>query len=455
MSLRRFRRATTLAIVGVLAFAGVASADAMRSDGDALSPGNQTLVDLGEVAPSAVISVPVEFELACAGLSHPDPGQSVTMTVSVQQAPSNGAVLSVTSAVVGPVPAEWPADDTNCPDPIPLLRGTTSSTVTLRAPSTPNFGYMYTVAWSRSLSPAGGSDSTALSGTATAISFRLAVVANAAPVLVLPADLTVEGDTAGGWTAQYVVGATDAEDEPDPVPTCSPATGEVLPLGTTTVACSVTDAGGRTTAGSFDVTVVDTTAPAITVGDDQAVTTADPAGTTLAYDPPVVADVVDGEPDVECVPAAGSAIAVGTTTVTCTATDASGNSASDAFDVVVTYVAPHVASVAWLEPVGASTEVFVANRGRTVPVKALLSVDGEARSAGAAQLTVTPCGRGDGAALPMTFGGGRWNAALDTSALVGGCHEVTAWIDGLRAGAFELDLRGTEPTVKAKGARSR
>ena len=78
--------------------------------------------------------------------------------------------------------------------------------------------------------------------------------------LTVPADQTVEGDTTGGWVAAYAgVSATDAEDDPDPTPICSPAAGEVLPLGTTTVACSVTDSGGRSDSGSFDVTVVDTT----------------------------------------------------------------------------------------------------------------------------------------------------------------------------------------------------
>ena len=80
------------------------------------------------------------------------------------------------------------------------------------------------------------------------------------------------------------LGATDAEDDPDPSPICSPAAGEVLPLGTTTVACSVTDSGGRTTSDTFDVTVVDTTAPSIDVAADQAVTTHDPSGATVTYD---------------------------------------------------------------------------------------------------------------------------------------------------------------------------
>ena len=47
--------------------------------------------------------------------------------------------------------------------------------------------------------------------------------------------MTVAADGTDGWTASYVVSATDAEDDPDPVPTCAPAVGDVLPIGTTTV----------------------------------------------------------------------------------------------------------------------------------------------------------------------------------------------------------------------------
>ncbi len=70
------------------------------------------------------------------------------------------------------------------------------------------------------------------------------VVANTPPVLTVPGDLTVEGDTTGGWTAAFSATASDAEDDPDPTPVCDPAAGAVLPLGTTTIGCSVVDAGG-------------------------------------------------------------------------------------------------------------------------------------------------------------------------------------------------------------------
>ena len=93
----------------------------------------------------------------------------------------------------------------------------------------------------RSLAPGGTNDGTAFSRTPPALSILVDVVANTPPVLVLPADMTVEGDTTGGWTAAYPASATDAEDAPDPTPTCAPAVGAILALGTTTISCSVSD----------------------------------------------------------------------------------------------------------------------------------------------------------------------------------------------------------------------
>lgn len=452
---RPLRRATALALAAVLAAAGVASADTVRADGDAVTAGAQVIVDLGEVAPSAQLTIPVTFELVCGSDTHADPGQTITLTLLGSSAAPGGQINDVTAGTVGPVPASWAADGQGCPVPAPTLTTGTASLVTITAPAAPNVGYVYTVGYSRSVSPAGLDDANAVRGT-TSIAFRLDVVTNAAPVLTVPSDATVEGNAQGGWIATYPgVSATDAEDDPDPTPACSPAAGEVLPLGTTTVSCSVTDSGGRTDTGSFAVTVEDTTAPSVAVTDDQTVTTDDPAGTLVAYEAPVVADIVDPAPVVVCDPPAGAVIPVGVTTVTCTATDASGNAAVGSFDVTVQYIAAHVASGTWAEPVGEGTDVFVANLGRTIPLKVTLTVDGLTRVTGDATVTVTPCGGGTAVVLTLTYGGGRWDAALDTSDLTGSCHVVTASIDGLDATSFRLDLHGAEAVGESGRGRAR
>ncbi len=114
--------------------------------------------------------------------------------------------------------------------------------------------------------------------------------------------------------------------------------------------------------------------------------------------------------------------------------------------MTVTFRAPHTASATWQDPIDVSGNTFSTNHGRTLPVKVRLFVDGTEVKRGSASLTVTPCGGGTGLDLPLTTGGGRWNASLDTSLLVGSCHTITARVQGLEAGSFRLELRGAEPT---------
>jgi X-Pro dipeptidyl-peptidase len=61
-------------------------------------------------------------------------------------------------------------------------------------------------------------------------------------------------------------------------------------------------------------------------------------GRTVTYTPPTATDNEDPHPAVACTPPSGALFAVGTTQVTCTATDANGNSSSAAFNVRVTWI---------------------------------------------------------------------------------------------------------------------
>jgi hypothetical protein len=112
--------------------------------------------------------------------------------------------------------------------------------------------------------------------------------------------------------------------------TCAPISGSFFPVGTTTVTCTPTTGSACT----FTVQVTDTQAPTITC--PTSVTSVTPApnqmGTIVTYPPPTASDNCPGV-TVTCVPASGSIFPVGTTTVTCTATDASGNTATCSFTV--------------------------------------------------------------------------------------------------------------------------
>jgi hypothetical protein len=99
-----------------------------------------------------------------------------------------------------------------------------------------------------------------------------------------------------------------------------------------TITCAATSRGGTTTR---SVTIKrDVDAPALEVP-SAIVRQADSAtGAAVTYDA-TVTDAVDPAATVACAPASGSRFALGTTTVTCTATDAAGNATTKSFDAIV------------------------------------------------------------------------------------------------------------------------
>jgi len=74
---------------------------------------------------------------------------------------------------------------------------------------------------------------------------------------------------------------------------CLPASGSTFALGTATVHCSATDAAGNSASGSFDVSVVDTTPPALDLPDDKIVEATGPSGAAVSYTASA-SDLVDG-----------------------------------------------------------------------------------------------------------------------------------------------------------------
>jgi hypothetical protein len=178
--------------------------------------------------------------------------------------------------------------------------------------------------------------------------------------------------------------------------------------------------------------------------------TDDPAGTVLEYAMPTATDDLDPAPAVACDPAPGDHVLLGVTTVTCTATDASGNSASATFEVVV-----HLATLEWGDPVGDGP--LTASLGRSVPVKARAWLDGAAL-VGPATFEVSSCGEGVVAAGPersveaaWQVDAERWMAVLDTTGLVLGCHSVGLVHDDMSLGSFTLQVIDPPTASPAKG----
>lgn len=114
--------------------------------------------------------------------------------------------------------------------------------------------------------------------------------------------------------------------------TCAPPSNSFFPVGATPVICTA-DGGASC---SFNVTVKDTTAPQITCSGN--ISTSTPPGqnsVVVKYSLPTVVDNCAGATPV-CTPPPGSAFALGTSVVTCTATDAADNTSTCTFSVTVT-----------------------------------------------------------------------------------------------------------------------
>ncbi|HEY9283364.1 MAG TPA: HYR domain-containing protein, partial [Pyrinomonadaceae bacterium] len=173
------------------------------------------------------------------------------------------------------------------------------------------------------------------------------VVDTAAPVVTAPADVTAHtGPGATSCSANVAdLGAATAEDSCEGSLAVTATRGDNQPLnapypvGTTTITYTATDAAGHTGSDTQVVTVVDNTAPTVTAPADVTAPN-DPnscsanvnPGTATANDNCSVQSVTGTRSDNQPLDAA---YPVGTTTITWTATDAAGNTATDTQTVTV------------------------------------------------------------------------------------------------------------------------
>jgi uncharacterized repeat protein (TIGR01451 family) len=172
------------------------------------------------------------------------------------------------------------------------------------------------------------------------------------------------------------------------------------------------------------VTHPDRTTPVISnVPGNISVTATSPAGANVTYASPTAIDDRDGIVAVTCVPASASLFALGATTVTCTASDAAGNTSHASFTITVTQpsVAP-VNSIPGPQGTAVNLPLLFSNvSGNAISVSSsaaalrvtLRSTNGTLTLGGRSGLTfVNGNGIGDTA---MTFTGplAKVNAALD------------------------------------------
>jgi hypothetical protein len=165
-------------------------------------------------------------------------------------------------------------------------------------------------------------------------SFTIAVQDTTAPVLNVPGNQTLEALSSAGAPATFVAAtATDAVDA-DVAILCSAASGDIFPLGATPVSCTATDDAGNRSTASFTIAVQDTTAPVLNVPGNQTLESLSAAGAPATF-AATGTDAVDASLAIACSAASGDTFPLGTTIVTCTATDDAGNATSGAFSVTV------------------------------------------------------------------------------------------------------------------------
>ena len=118
---------------------------------------------------------------------------------------------------------------------------------------------------------------------------------------------------------------------------CYPPPGTVLQRGTHDVHCVATDPAGNAAAADFDVTVVDTIPPVFeSFSPPSPVQATGVNGANVTFSAPLATDQVAGIVTSVCTLASGTPVSatstfpVGTTPVTCTATDEAGNQFADA-----------------------------------------------------------------------------------------------------------------------------
>jgi hypothetical protein len=158
------------------------------------------------------------------------------------------------------------------------------------------------------------------------------------PVVTVPGDSIAEAENASGAEVSFEASAVDDVDGAVPA-TCTPPSGGVFAIATTSVTCTATDSSGNTGDASFNVTVADTTAPNVTPPASVSQETEIDAPQQVDFGNASAVDAVDGSAlAAPCTPAAGSSFPVGTTTVSCTATDAHGNTGQASFTVTVVLV---------------------------------------------------------------------------------------------------------------------
>ena len=254
--------------------------------------------------------------------------QTVSGRVSPKSAPLN-VVIDTTPPTISNVPANMGPEAT----------GPGGAVVSYSSPTANEGAPVICAPASGSTFPLGPTTvtctATDVAGNTATVTFTVTVQDSIAPAITVPADIPAEATGPGGAVVPF--SAPIWEDKVDGSGTASADhnSGDTFPLGPTTVTCSHTDTHGNTGSKSFIITVQDTIAPAITVPADIIAGATAPDGAVVTFSAPAWTDTVDGSGTASANHNSGETFPLGPTTVTCSHTDAHGNTGSKSFTITV------------------------------------------------------------------------------------------------------------------------
>jgi Domain of unknown function (DUF5011)/HYR domain len=176
---------------------------------------------------------------------------------------------------------------------------------------------------------------TDLAGNTATCGFSVTVIDKEPPQITCPATILVGTDT-NTCAASNVVYTLTVLDNVNAGTTyaCSPPSGSTFAKGTNLVSCTATDAAGNQASCSFQVVVKDAQPPILSLPNIVHSTDSNSCSAVVTFNP-VATDVCAGEVSIVCTPPSGSTFSKGATSVSCRATDGSGNSVTNAFTVTV------------------------------------------------------------------------------------------------------------------------
>lgn len=277
--------------------------------------------------------------------------QAVTITVTDVNGLTNTCTFNVTLQDVTPPTVTCPANqtaaaDVNCQftmtDYTPMVTTSDNCAGAVTLTQSPAAGSLVSGTQTVTMT------ATDAAGNISTCTFQVVVTDNAPPVITsgCPANQTVNADASCGFTMTDFTSSITVTDNcsvaASLVVTQSPAVGATIPLGTTTVTLTATDANGNATSCTFDIDVVDNSVPTIvncpanqnltiTANCDVALPdftstlnvtdNCSPAVSIILTQSPVAGTILSGNGTVQ--------------TVTLTATDANGNVTTCTFDVTV------------------------------------------------------------------------------------------------------------------------